>query len=114
MIKYANTININEYIQCCDGEGITYVKDLLVENELYSKVKLIASATLNVGDSIGFHRHYNEMEIYIITSGDGIFNDNGFEYKVHRGDICITRHSEGHALKPNGDKLEFIVEIISL
>lgn len=33
MIKYADTINTNEYIQCCDGEGITYVKDLLVENE---------------------------------------------------------------------------------
>jgi mannose-6-phosphate isomerase-like protein (cupin superfamily) len=113
MIKFADTINTKEYIQCCDGDGITYVKDLLVQNELYNKVKLIASATLNVGDSIGFHMHYNEMEIYIITSGNGIFNDNGTEYKVHKGDICITLHSEGHALKPDGDIIEFIAEIIS-
>jgi mannose-6-phosphate isomerase-like protein (cupin superfamily) len=113
MIKYADAINTKEYIQCCDGKGVTYVKDLLVQNELYSKVKLIASATLNAGDSIGFHMHYNEMEIYIITSGNGIFNDNGTEYKVRKGDICITHDSEGHALKPDNGILEFIAEIIS-
>ncbi len=69
-----------------------------------SRFKMVGEMTLEPGASIGFHVHESDEEIYIITSGRGIYTDSDrSEHPVAVGDVTLTRRGEGHALANTGD-----------
>jgi mannose-6-phosphate isomerase-like protein (cupin superfamily) len=85
-----------------DGEGavnFTYLVDC--ENE--KNIRMLAEASLPPGASIGYHRHDNETEYYLILSGSGEVNDNGTVKPVKAGDAMITGNGESHSIKNTGD-----------
>ncbi|MDR0539904.1 MAG: cupin domain-containing protein [Spirochaetaceae bacterium] len=70
--------------------------------EVFHHEKMIAEITIPPGGSIGYHEHKNEVEFYIIQSGQGLVNDNGVETVVRRGDCVITGNGSSHSIKNTG------------
>lgn len=66
----------------------------------HDAIKEVGWLTLEPGTSIGFHKHENNEEVYVIVSGTGLFTDtDGSEHEVTSGDISIARKGNSHALK---------------
>jgi mannose-6-phosphate isomerase-like protein (cupin superfamily) len=64
---------------------------------------MLSEATLPPGSSIGYHRHDNETEYYLIISGTGEVNDNGTVKPVKAGDAMITGGGTSHSIKNTGN-----------
>ena len=112
MVRTKEEFSVQEYPMCCGGTGITLVTDILAAGEIYAHPKVVAHAVMKEKDSIGWHVHKNEMEAYIILSGEGVFNDNGKEVIVKPFDVTITLSDEGHAIRPTqGNGLELLALI---
>ena len=77
-------------------------------------VKEIGWMTLLPGASIGYHKHTDNEDAYIIISGEGTFKDtDGKEYTVKAGDITIVRPGESHGLANNGKEPLVFLDVIA-
>ena len=77
-------------------------------------IKEISWLTLKPGDSIGYHKHINNEDTYIIISGTGIFKDkDGKEVPVKAGDVTIVRKGESHGLTATGTEPLVFVDVIA-
>ncbi|MDR0400811.1 MAG: cupin domain-containing protein [Treponema sp.] len=84
-----------------DGEGVVHFT-YLVDCEAEKNIRMLAEATLPPGASIGYHRHDNETEYYLILSGSGEVNDNGTVKPVKAGDAMITGNGASHSITNTG------------
>lgn len=95
------------------GKGSIKITHILKQDELKGKCRLCAQMSLEPGSSVGLHRHENEEEIYYITRGKGLVNDNGTETEVNAGDVVLTPDGEEHSIENIGDEpLEFTAVIL--
>ncbi|MCQ2379147.1 MAG: cupin domain-containing protein, partial [Victivallaceae bacterium] len=69
----------------------------------YSNVPRNYGSTLAPGDSIGFHRHDREEEIFFVVSGVAEADDDGVRRELHAGDTLLTGNGAGHAIKNIGN-----------
>jgi mannose-6-phosphate isomerase-like protein (cupin superfamily) len=77
-------------------------------------VREIGWLTLKPGDSIGFHKHEVNEDVYIVVSGTGVFKDSdGKEYDVKPGDITIARLGQSHALSNTGKEDLRVISVIA-
>lgn len=77
-------------------------------------IKEIGWLTINPGDSIGYHKHENNEDAYIIVSGEGTFKDtDGNEYAVKAGDITIVRGGQSHGLTNTGTEPLVLLDVIA-
>ena len=77
-------------------------------------IKEISWLTLKPGTSIGYHKHIDNEDAYIIVSGSGLFKDaDGKDYPVSAGDITIVRKGESHGLTNNGKQPLVLVDVIA-
>jgi mannose-6-phosphate isomerase-like protein (cupin superfamily) len=74
-----------------------------VDCEKEKNIRMLAEITLRPGCSVGYHKHENETEYYIIISGTGTVNDDGAEKQVKAGDTIITGNGASHGLANTGD-----------
>lgn len=73
------------------------------KGQLPENMRLYSVITLKKGESIGYHVHENEAELYFILSGKGKYNDNGSECMLFPGDGTVTKSGEGHSIEGAGD-----------
>jgi mannose-6-phosphate isomerase-like protein (cupin superfamily) len=79
-----------------------------------SPVREIGWLTLKPGDSIGFHKHEVNEDVYVIVSGTGVFkNNDGTESPVGPGDITIATLGQSHALTNTGKEDLVFVSVIA-
>jgi len=77
-------------------------------------IKEIGYLTLEPGESIGYHKHENNEDAYIIISGEGTFKDaDGIEYPVKAGDVTIVRGGQSHGLTNTGKENLVILDVIA-
>ncbi|MDE7168596.1 MAG: cupin domain-containing protein [Mucispirillum sp.] len=84
-------------------------------NMLYNldgKIKALNKMRLDDNSAIGIHQHTEDLEIYIITDGEGLYNDNGVEVRVTKGDATMCPKGEIHSIEAKNGALEFIAVII--
>ena len=67
---------------------------------------------LEEDSAIGYHQHIDDLEIYIITEGTGIYNDNGKEVEVTVNDVMLCNKGEYHGLASKNGVLDFIAIIM--
>ena len=92
------------------GANITHL--LNGPDEMLNKGRVFAHTTLKPGNSIGFHLHKGDSEIYYILSGTAEYNDNGTLVTLTSGDVAITPEGEGHGIKNIGDNQLNIIALI--
>ena len=94
------------------GVGVLYGKYSFTRDmpPMESPVREVCWLTLKPGDTVGFHKHEVNEDIYIIVSGTGTYKDNsGTEHEVGPGDITLARLGTSHALSNTGkEDLVFI------
>ena len=83
-------------------------------NELNPNMRLYAKIVLKPGDSIGYHLHEGEDELYYILAGRAETDDNGVLRELVPGDSTLTRSGEGHSIKALGpENLELLATIVT-
>ncbi|MDR1649246.1 MAG: cupin domain-containing protein [Synergistaceae bacterium] len=98
------------------GTGTLYGKYAFTRDMPPEKhpVREIGWLTLKPGDSVGFHKHEVNEDVYIIVSGTGVFKDaDGKEYEVGPGDITIARLGQSHALANTGKEDLLLISVIA-
>ena len=98
----------------CGGKGETEERHILNdEKEMYGKGWLFDHMVLQPGDSLGYHVHNNDNEVFYILSGTCEYDDNGSVSTLKAGDTAICNIGEGHGMVNTGDvPLEFIALIL--
>ena len=92
------------------GTGLAFIYEIV--RGLDGKIKAFNHMRLHPNSAIGFHQHIDDLEIYLITEGNGIYNDNGEEVQVTNGDIMLCNKGEHHGLKALDKDLDFVAIII--
>lgn len=113
MIKNAGEMEREIKNQMRGGKGSIEITHIFKQDELTGKSRLAAKLTISPGSSIGLHEHIGEEEIYYITRGKGIVNDNGIIKEVAVGDAVLTGNGASHSIENNGvEPLELIAVIL--
>lgn len=113
MIRNAGEMLTEIKNQMRGGKGNIEITHMFKQDELTGKARLAAKLTINPGCSIGMHDHTGEEEIYYITSGKGIVNDNGVVKEITVGDAVLTGNGNSHSIENNGaEPLELVAVIL--
>ena len=114
MIRKQSDYRIDERPEMRGGNGTVRIEHLFEPGtELKTPTRLCAKLYLEPGVSIGFHRHENEEEIFVIVKGQGEIDDNGTSRQVAAGDSVLTGNGAGHAVKNTGSETLEILAVIS-
>ncbi len=95
------------------GDGSVKIEHFWDEaEELKGLNRLFARLTLAPGSSIGFHRHEQEAEVFVVIRGEAEIDDNGTVTRVAAGDTILTGFGAGHGVRSVGSEpLEMIAVI---
>ena len=97
-----------------DGEGEVRIEKLWnEETELKANNRLFAKLILPPGTSIGFHKHENEEEVFVVLKGQAEMDDNGKKEILNPGDTILTADGAGHSVKSVGDTDLEMMAVIS-
>ena len=106
------SIKINEHMKGGDG-SVKLTSFISGPAELQDKGRLFSLITLEPGCGIGYHVHENESELFYITKGSAVYNDNGTESPVTVGDVMICEPGKGHCISnPNDETCEVVAVIV--
>ena len=95
------------------GRGPILLRPLYTPEQRHGFCNLYAEVTLEPGCEIGFHKHVKEAESYYVVEGSGIYNDNGTERRISKGEITYTPDGCSHGLFNDGPtNLVIIANII--
>ena len=95
-----------------EGKGIIKLFHMLEKEELSGKGRLCAKEIIEPGNSIGYHKHEGDFELYYVLEGEGIVNDNGVESAVRKGDVVLTGNGKYHSIRNAGTKSLELIAII--
>lgn len=85
------------------GRGKVFIAHLWKNDEMNAGCcRMAAEITIPPGNSIGFHRHEEEEEIFYIISGIADFDDDGRVVRLAPGDTTLTSAGSGHAIANAG------------
>ncbi len=95
------------------GEGKVRIEKLWEPGkELKARTRLFARLVIEPGSSIGFHRHENEEEVFVIIKGEAELDDNGKISRLKAGDSILTGGGAGHSIKCVGDQTLEVLAVI--
>ncbi len=112
MITKFEHINPMEMSAPRNGKGTAFSFPYEILKGIDGKVKAFNHMRLKEDSAIGYHQHIDDLEIYIITEGTGVYNDNGKEVEVTVNDVMLCNKGEHHGLASKNGKLDFIAIII--
>ena len=102
--------------EAAGGKGTLYAEYAFTRDKAQKEeaIKEISWLTLQPGDSIGYHKHINNEDTYVIISGQGTFKDrDGKDHLVKAGDVTIVRKGESHGLVNTGKEPLVFVDMIA-
>lgn len=94
------------------GHGEAHLHHILSGEHLNGKGRLFAQITLEPGNSIGYHEHHEESEVFYILSGEGTLSDNGVQKPLSQGQCAVCPDGEGHAIENTGTETLVILALI--
>ena len=113
MIKKFDERVQSERIEMKGGAGSALLREIVSKSEMYDKCRLFTTITLKENCGIGYHQHENESEIFVVISGQAIYNDNGNEQVVKVGDVMVCASGEGHSIRnEEKDDCSFVALIV--
>jgi len=96
-----------------NGEGAPLCRTILPKEEAAGSGRLFAVFTLQPGESIGYHTHEGEFEIYYVIRGTGTVTENGEVYELRPGDMAQCKNGSSHGIRNAGnEELEFLAVIL--
>lgn len=101
MIK--NFLTTNKQIQesSHDGKGPVNLFEIWSKSDFSSKIDFIDRVVVPPGSTIGFHKHGENEEMYVVLEGQGLMNIEGEEIAVNKGDMILNPVGGSHGLVNN-------------
>ena len=113
MIRRSKEMRQESVPELKGGRGTLRLFHILEKDELSGKGRLCSREIIPPGNSVGFHKHEGDFELYYVLEGEGLLNDDGLETTVRKGDVVRTGHGESHSIENVGDKdLELMAIIL--
>ncbi|WJH32392.1 cupin domain-containing protein [Paenibacillus sp. CC-CFT747] len=81
------------------GEGEVRSVRLYGGTDFATPLRFLYYTVIPPGTSIGYHRHKNDEEMYIILEGRGLMTMDGETREVKAGDAVLNRPFGSHGLK---------------
>lgn len=92
------------------GEGLCPHATVFSGSEIDAPVQFINYTILPPGASFGMHTHGNDNEFYVVLSGQGLYQQDGQERPVEKGDIIMNAPFAAHGIRNTGSAdLELLV-----
>ena len=90
------------------GIGDVTLVHLQSGDQLAPHCRLHAQITVPAGNSIGYHVHEGETEVFHFISGKGHVDDDHEIVDIQSGDVVVTGPGHGHAvIADKGEDLVF-------
>ncbi|MCQ2352870.1 MAG: cupin domain-containing protein [Victivallaceae bacterium] len=103
MIRHSDQYRLDLREEMRGGNGTVKIEHLWEPGkEMLSATRMCSRITLAPGNSIGFHRHDQEEEIFFILSGTAEADDDGKKGILRAGDTLLTGNGAGHAIRNAG------------
>jgi len=83
------------------GSGRAFVHNFFKDN--LDLGIFIHNTILELGSTIGFHKHEDSEEIYYIISGRGLMKVDEEEVEVGAGDAVLTKKGSSHGIRNIGN-----------
>ena len=113
MIKRKSEIQGEVLSNFKGGNGCVTAYPFLTEQEAGGTGRLFVKSVIEPGDSIGAHKHENDMETYYILQGKALVSDNGADVILEAGDCHICPDGQTHSIENVGETtLEYIAIIL--
>ncbi|MCX7828711.1 MAG: cupin domain-containing protein [Thermanaerothrix sp.] len=78
-----------------------------------SHFRMVGTIRLDPGAEVGEHEHLTNEELYVILEGEGVYVEDGTEYKVGPGDVLMLQRTHSHAIRNTGKgALTFLAVIV--
>jgi len=106
----------NDRHDVAGGHGTVYGQYAFTRDKALKDqaIKEVSWLRIEPGDSIGYHQHVTNEDVYIIVSGEGVFKDkDGKDKPVKAGDVAIVRKGESHGIANTGKVPLVFVDVIS-
>ncbi len=85
------------------GEGKCRHTVVFTEQEMEAPIRFINYTIIPPSASFGLHKHGNDNEFYVILSSEGVYQEDGAEVRVKKGDIIMNAPFGEHGIKNTGD-----------
>ena len=82
--------------------------------ELPEKMRIFSTISLMPGDSIGYHIHEGETELFYFVKGSCKVRDDDAENVLTAGDVLSTPSGHGHSVENVGEDEVLMVAVIVL
>lgn len=104
----------NRKITSHDGVGEVDLYELWDKPEFTNNVDFFDRVVMPPKTSMGYHKHENTTEMYIILEGSGTMTIEGIEYEVKKGDMIKNPPYGSHGLTNDSDsELDLLILQIS-
>ena len=92
------------------GSGPVDLYEIWGKDDFKSKVDFIDRVVVPPGSTIGFHRHGDNEEMYIVLDGNGLMTIEDEEVRVETGDMILNPPGGRHGLVNDSDrKIDILV-----
>ncbi len=94
-----NFLEAQQQIQTShDGVGTVELFEIFGSDDFKSKCEFIDRQIIPPNSTVGYHKHGNNEELYIILSGTGTMKIGGQESRIKKGDIIKNQPYGEHGL----------------
>lgn len=95
--------------KCHGGQGFVFFRRVLAP-EFDSDISFLDYTVIPPGSTIGYHKHSDSEEVYIILKGEGSMCVDSVEELVIAGDVILNKNGSSHGLVNTGNEnLEILV-----
>ncbi|MEZ9819938.1 cupin domain-containing protein [Shewanella sp. 10N.286.45.A1] len=94
-----------------DGSGQYDLYEIWNRADFSSNVDFIDRVVIPPNSTVGYHKHANNEEIYIVIEGQGAMNLNGKDISIKKGDMILNQPFGEHGLVNNSDSVIDILVI---
>ena len=86
-----------------DGAGKAREVNLFRQEDFDTPLRFIIYTVLEPGNSIGYHPHGQNEEVYVILEGSGLMTVNDEERDAKSGDVFVNKAGWSYGLLNNSD-----------
>ncbi|MGV8905025.1 MAG: cupin domain-containing protein [Acetobacterium sp.] len=96
------------------GNGSPAITHVVGSEILGNKGRMYSRIVMKPKNSIGYHQHTGEQEIFYFLSGEGTVKDEDEIIKIGPGDVMVTPDQGYHSIENTGtEDLVFMALILS-
>jgi len=97
------------------GVGDVALFEVFGRNDFASNCQFVDRQIIPPNSTVGYHKHGNNEELYIILQGSGMMTIDGENFRVKKGDIIKNRPYGEHGLvNDSNEDIELLIIEISI